>query len=257
MPQESPTKARQGIQVIARAASVLRALEGTPEGLSLGEIAQQIGLPRSTVQRIVYALADEGFVIAASPNARVRLGPSLVSLASSAKIDIDRIILPHMKELSKEIEETVDLSVQDGSMMVFIEQVTVETRTLRAVSAVGNAFPIYSCANGKAVLASLKDDELEQILAQPIHAQTPSTITTPQKLLAELDIIRESGIAYDHEEHFEGICALGVALSDPYGRNIALSIPIPSVRFYKNEKIIAKLLLRYRDIIEKALGSKA
>lgn len=250
------SSSRQGIQVIARAAAILRTLEGKPEGLSLGEIAKLVDLPRSTVQRIIYALADEGFVIAASPNSRVRLGPGLVSLGSAAKIDIDRLVLPHMKALSLEIEETVDLSVQDGDMMVFIEQVANNTRPLRAVSAVGNAFPIYSCANGKAVLASLDDDEIAQLISEPIQAQTESTITMPQKLMAEVETIRQTGIAYDHQEHFEGICAIGVALSDPYGRNIAISIPVPSVRFYKNESYIAKMLQKYKDIIEKALGTK-
>lgn len=247
---------RQGIQVIARAASILRSLEGKPSGLSLGEIAKLVDLPRSTVQRIVYALANEGFVIAASPNAKVRLGPGLVSLGSAAKVDIDRLVLPHMRALSQEIEETVDLSVQDGNMMVFIEQVTDDSQPLRAVSAVGNAFPIYTCANGKAVLASLSDQEVAELISGPIEAQTRSTITKTQTLMAELEIIRESGIAYDHQEHFEGICAMGVALSDPYGRNIAISIPVPSVRFYKNEKVMSKMLLNYKAIIEKALGSK-
>ena len=59
--------ARGGIQVIARAANILRALEGEGEGLSLGEIAARVDLPRSTVQRIVTALADEQLLIAAAP----------------------------------------------------------------------------------------------------------------------------------------------------------------------------------------------
>ena len=72
------------IQVIARAASILRALEDEPSGLSLGQIAQRVNLARSTVQRIVAALAAERFVIAASPTARVRIGPTILRLANSA-----------------------------------------------------------------------------------------------------------------------------------------------------------------------------
>lgn len=250
------SSSRQGIQVIARAASILRALEGKSEGLSLGEIAKLVDLPRSTVQRIVNALATEGFVIGSTPNAKVRLGPGLVSLGSAAKIDIDRLVLPHMKALSEEIDETVDLSVLDGNMMVFIEQVADDSRPLRAVSAVGHAFPIYTCANGKAVLASLQEEEVLNLTSEPFEAQTQSTITLSQKLFAELDDIRKTGIAYDHQEHLEGICAMGVALSDPYGRHIAVSIPVPAVRFYKNEKLIAQKLLKYKSIIEKALGAR-
>src|ERR1700735_5297633 len=64
-----------GVQVIARAASVLRALEGRPEGLSLGQIAREVGLARSTVHRIVAALANEDFVAEAQPGRGVRIGP--------------------------------------------------------------------------------------------------------------------------------------------------------------------------------------
>ena len=62
------------VQVIARAATILRALEEENAGLSLGQIAQRVNLARSTVQRIVAALETEKLVIAASPNGRVRLG---------------------------------------------------------------------------------------------------------------------------------------------------------------------------------------
>ncbi|NIB40879.1 IclR family transcriptional regulator [Pseudomaricurvus alkylphenolicus] len=243
---------RQGVQVISRAASILRTLERHTQGLSLGAIAKETGLARSTVQRIIYALETEGFVIAASPGGRVRLGPGLVSLGSAAKADIDRVILPHMKRLSEEVEETVDLSVQDGDMMIFIDQVTAQTQRLRAVSAVGNAFPIGRCANGKAVLANLPKEQAIQLLSLPGDQQ--STGRPMQPLLDELESIRASGVAFDREEHLEGICAVGAAVDDPYGRNIALSIPVPAVRFYKNEERLAKKLLQYCTIIEAALG---
>jgi len=252
---EKDSNPRQGIQVISRAANILRTLEGQPDGLSLSAIAKEVQLPRSTVQRIVYALASEGFLISATPTSRVRLGPGLVSLGSAAKADIDRVLLPHMKNLSSEIEETVDLSVQDGDMMVFIDQVVADTRKLRAVSAVGEAFSIYSCANGKAILATMENSVIEQFIQKnPIQALTDSTITSTDQLLKELDTIRKKGIAYDKEEHFEGVCALGIAIEDPYGRNIALSIPVPSVRFTRNKKLLSQKLIEYKHIIENALG---
>src|SRR5262245_42424260 len=101
---------RQGIQVIARAASVLRALDGEERGLSLAQIAQRVGLARSTVQRIVESLHAEHFVIAAAPSAGVRLGPALLRLASSASAEIDQITRPVLLELSRVLGETVDLS---------------------------------------------------------------------------------------------------------------------------------------------------
>ena len=194
--------AKQGIQVISRAVKVLRALEGHPEGLSLSAIAKEVELPRSTVQRIVGALSSEGFLISASPTSRVRLGPGLVSLGSAAKADIDRVIIPHMKQLSIEVEETVDLSVQDGKVMIFIDQVISDSQKLRAVSSVGEAFPIHTCANGKAIMANMTDKEIDQLInTKALSKLTEFTISDPTALKNEIEKIRKRGVAFDREEH--------------------------------------------------------
>src|SRR5579863_8683285 len=122
-PVASPSAPKQSIQVITRAVTVLRALEGEPEGLSLGQIAQRVGLARSTVQRIVDALRAEQLLIAASPTAGVRLGPALIRLAGSASVEFDHVTRPIIAELSQRLGETVDLSVLKGNSAVFTDQV--------------------------------------------------------------------------------------------------------------------------------------
>ncbi len=130
-PPDAPAR-KQTIQVISRAFSVLRALEDEPKGLSLGEIAQRVGLARSTVQRIVEALRSEQFLIAASPTAGVRLGPALVRLAASASVEFDAITRPIIAELSQTVGETVDLSVLKGRSAVFTDQIHGSQRILKA-----------------------------------------------------------------------------------------------------------------------------
>src|SRR3954453_6581248 len=102
---------RNQVQVIARAASILRALEGENAGLSLGQIAQRVNLARSTVQRIVASLASEKILIAASPHGRVRLGPTILRLAASVRTDVVAMARPFIMRLSNELSETVDLSL--------------------------------------------------------------------------------------------------------------------------------------------------
>src|SRR5450631_1409802 len=139
--------AGQSIQVIARAASVLRSLEGEQTGLSLAQISQRVNLARSTVQRIVDALRTEHFLIAASPTSGVRLGPALIRLAASASVEFDQITRPVISTLSQAIGETVDLSVLKGKAAIFTDQIQGSHR-LRAVSAIGETFPLYCTANG-------------------------------------------------------------------------------------------------------------
>jgi DNA-binding IclR family transcriptional regulator len=261
-------KAPAGIQVITRAANVLRALEDKPNGLSLGQIGERVGLARSTVQRIVDALRAEQLLIAASPTSGVRLGPALIRLAASASLGFDQVTRPIISALSHSIGETVDLSVLKGNSAVFTDQIQGSHR-LRAVSAIGETFPIYCTANGKAMLSVLPVEEAAELLRGLCSGQgngkgsgksgrlprlTPNTITRPQALLKLIASYRRSGIAVDDEEHTEGISALGTGFIDPIGRVIALSIPVPTARFRRIRPQITAPLLDARDAIVKALG---
>src|SRR3974390_1612594 len=153
------TNDKSQVQVIARAATILRALEEENAGLSLGQIAQRVNLARSTVQRIVAALETEKLVIAATPNGRVRLGPTILRLAASVRSDFIALARPYLERLIEELLETVDLSTVKKDHFVSIAQV-IGPQRLRTVSAVGETFPLYCTANGKAYLAQISDSPL-------------------------------------------------------------------------------------------------
>ena len=249
-------KGRHSVQVIARAANVLRALEGESDGLSLGQIAQRVGLARSTVQRIVDALSEEHFLIAASPTTGVRLGPALIRLAASAHVEFDQITRPLLAGLSQKVGETVDLSVLKGTGAVFTDQVQGVHR-LRAVSAVGETFPLHCSANGKALLSVVDEQKLDKLLRGPLPRLTPNTIVQRTDLMKVIESVRRSGVAYDLEEHTEGICAVGTAFLDPIGRAVAISIPVPTTRF-RNKRLKALLtdeILRTRTQMMESLGA--
>ena len=137
--ENGSTTDRQGIQVIARAAALLRALERRPDGLSLGELAKAIDLPRSTVQRIVDALDNEGFVLAASASSGVRLGPALLALAAATRFHMAEAARDTLEALAKECGETVDLSLVDQDKVVFIDRSTVSPHSLAKASRVSRA----------------------------------------------------------------------------------------------------------------------
>jgi DNA-binding IclR family transcriptional regulator len=244
---------RGGIQVIARAAAVLRALSGEPGGLSLGEIATRVRLPRSTVQRIVAALVDEGFLISASVRSGVKLGPALVRLAAVADTGIEQLARPFLLELSRQTDETVDLSVLQSDAVVFVDQVQ-GTQRLAAVSAVGKRFPLHCTANGKALLAILSRERREMLLSGRLKRHTAATVTDKSSLEMTLREVEQTGLAYDLEEHSLGICAVGTAFSDSAGRAYSISIPVPSSRFERKRLQISKLLTKTRSELLVALG---
>jgi DNA-binding IclR family transcriptional regulator len=249
-------RASSQIQVIARAATILRALEDEPEGLSLGQIALRVKLARSTVQRIVAALAAEKFLIAASPTGRVRMGPAILRLAASARMDFVAAVRPFLVQLSAELKETVDLAVVRGDHMVFVDQV-IGSHRLRAVSAVGETFPLYCTANGKAYLAELAADVVARLIGTSYEQRTPRTITRLDTLLRELKAIRKSGVAIDREEHTQGICAAGIVTRDPLGNAIAISVPVPAHRFYEHQRKIVTRLRAIKEALERQMLAAA
>jgi DNA-binding IclR family transcriptional regulator len=244
---EEKNGAQGGIQVIARAASVLRTLENHPGGLSLGQIAKSVGLARSTVQRIVAALAAEDFVIAAGPG-DVRIGPGLVRIAASVASNTADLIRPHLRALGDDVGETVDLAVLSGGSTVFVDQVPGRHR-LVAVSAVGERFPLHCTANGKAILSCFSADDADELIDKSLLEHPDFPIRSRVKLHVELDEIRRTHLAYDLEEHGIGISAIGIALLDVFGRPIAVSIPTPSQRFAEQRAQLAVQLKAFRKRI--------
>lgn len=254
MPRVEKSREKSQVQVIARAASIMRALEDTTTGLSLGEIAGKVGLARSTVQRIVAALETEKLVVAASPVGRVRLGPTILRLAGSVRTDFVALARPFLIELSKELHETVDLASIKGDHLVFVDQVTGSQR-LRTVSAVGESFPLYCTANGKAYLAELDDQAIEGLVGRSYKARTQHTMGKLPQLLDDIRTIRRSGFAIDREEHTIGICAAGVAMRDMLGNYVAISVPVPTQRFQKERVQICERLLATKHTLETHLSS--
>lgn len=250
------TNDKSQVQVIARAAAILRALEDENAGLSLGQIAQRVNLARSTVQRIVAALETEKLVIAATPNGRVRLGPTILRLAASVRSDFVSQARPYLERLSAELEETVDLSTVKKDHLVFIDQV-IGSHRLRTVSAVGETFPLHCTANGKAYLAQLSDAAIEALIGTVYAPCTPKTLTTLEPLLADLKAVRKAGVAFDCEEHSLGICAAGVALHDPLGNVVGISVPVPTHRFIDRQSLIAQKLLATKHALEAHMHSAA
>jgi IclR family acetate operon transcriptional repressor len=248
---------RSFIQSIARAAAVLRALgraqQGMSQGMSLGAIAAVVGLPRSTVQRLVQALQHERLVEVGGPaGPGVRLGPGLAELAGAIRVDVVRLARPHLQRLFDALRETVDISQASGREVQFLEQL-VSDRELRAVPRKDASLSLHCMANGKALLAAMSDAEVERLMGPTLTAATARSITVMSVLLDELAEVRRSGFAYDREELSDGICAIGVGITAASGQPYAVSVAVPAQRFDPALPAIRAALLACKVGIETAL----
>ncbi len=237
-----------GIQVISRAAEILRTLAETPGGLSLGQIARRVDLPRSTVQRIVGALSSEGFVSTENGSGGIRLGSEIQSLAQATARDTKDSLRPLMQRIADDTGETVDLAILDGRKMLFIDQI-VGSQRLRTVSSIGERFPLTTTANGKAALACFDEAEAARLVLAELETMSDGRPELPA-ILAEIAAIRNGALATDADEHTDGISALGFAVRDRGGDVYAISVPVPSSRFERLQTDLAKTLQTYRTKTE-------
>lgn len=240
-----------GIQVIARAAAVMRALGNNPQGLSLAAIAQIVDLPRSTVQRIINALESEYLVETLGPSGGFRLGPALGQLISQTQTDIISLLRPHMLDLSEQLQESVCLSALVNDK-VYVVNRTIAERELRVVFPIGIKAPAYATAGGKAHLATLTEEGLRQLLPDPLPSLTPQTLDFAG-LQAQLALIRDGAVAEDHGELIDGLSSFSVLLDTYLGR-YSISVVVPSCRAVTHKETIRQALLSCRQNVERAIG---
>jgi DNA-binding IclR family transcriptional regulator len=243
-----------GIQAIARSFDVLRAVVDSGSGVKLSELSKRVGLPRPTVHRIVASLQSEG-ILFLSLDGRVRTGPELTRLASTAETKLIDVSEPFMERLSNETTEKIDMAVLERDQIRFVAQVVPRVPRLLAGVTVGDLFPTYCTAPGKVLLAELGPRALRLSLPKRLPKNTERTITTIPALEAELEKVREAGLAYDLEEHSERICAVSAMVRDAMGGLAALTIAVPSERFYGREEELSEALRRSVAELNSSLGA--
>ncbi|WP_439133871.1 IclR family transcriptional regulator [Pseudomaricurvus sp.] len=244
--------AKQGIQVIARSADILRLLGENPQGLSLAEIAKGVGLPRSTVQRIVCALQAEYIVESLGGSGGVRLGSAIGKLFYKTQKDIVHITKPYLEALSEEFSESVYLATRVDMRTSVIDRVIAE-RPLRVVFPVGDGAPVFNTAAGKSLLAEMTLQEREALLGGELPVFTERS-PGRDELLAQIEEVCRTGIARDFDECEVGVSAVGVSLKTYFGVYSA-GIVLPSARLPATLDAMENALLKLKYEIEAQVGS--
>ncbi|QBR52782.1 IclR family transcriptional regulator [Erwinia sp. QL-Z3] len=243
-----------GIQVISRAAKILDALGNRPDGMSLGEIAQAVDLPRSTVQRIVAAL-DSVQLVRSSGAGGVRLGPALLRLIATLHTDVVAIAQPWLQALCDATGETVSLARASGLQLAIVHYVVAD-RELRVVPRIGLNLPLYSTSGGKALLALDSDEQARAVVGDAYEAITDLTVKAFPELIERLKEIRRTGLSYDRGETLEGISTMAVAIDTILGR-FSISLLVPSTRFQKHEALYRTEILKCKEALVDEIGKAA
>ncbi|WP_326834780.1 IclR family transcriptional regulator [Amycolatopsis rhabdoformis] len=224
----SPSSAGLPVPSVARAAYILDALAAAPDGLPLSELARTVGAPKSSCLAVCTTLVTTG-LLTRTPAGHYRLGWKVVPLGR-AYLAKSGFVLEFRRvdaELGLLAEDTIVLSLLDGRNVVYVET-RPGLRTLAMSYEIGLRLPAHCTASGKALLASLSDDEIAGRYADGrFETLTPHSISRRPQLEAEITRTRERGYAVDDEETAPGMMCVGAAVAGRGGQPVgALSVSL-------------------------------
>lgn len=215
--------------------NLLSALSADGKPRTLTSLAEQLSLTKSNTHRLLHTLIENGFVRQDgekgpySPTLRLwEMGSRIV-----AGLDLMEIARAPMRDLSRQTEESIHLSVLDGMEVVYLDKIE-GTQAVRAYTHVGSRAPAWAVATGKVMLAHIPEAE-EKLIAEATQERfTPQTLITKDALSKEFARIREAGIAFNAGEWRADVCGAAAPIRDARGFVIAaLGISGPAIRLDK------------------------
>lgn len=208
-----------GVQSVERIFQLIEQLAAHPAGASLQRLAQETGLAKSTVHRLLASLVSLGYAAQEPETGRYRLTLKMFELSSGIvnSMEIMDVAKAHLERLSQRTGEAVHLVIRDARDIVYIYK--TESGPMRMSSRVGLRSPLYCTGVGKAILATLPPEEVEDVWnhssLKKLTSRTVVDLTEMQDQLAE---VRANGYAIDDEENEMGVRCVAVAIPGPDGR---------------------------------------
>ena len=209
------------VQSVDRALTVLSHLARDGE-LGITELANRLGVHKSTAFRLVATLEAHDLVEQNSDRGRYRLGIGVVRLAGAAALRLDLVqeARPVCTELAASVGETVNVVVLSGRDAFYVDQVSGPS-ALQLHYWVGRRIPLHATSNGKVLLAHAPEDLRRDILGHPIERLTSHTLVDPQALAVELDAVLRNGYAVAVDELEMGLTAVAAPITGSHGEVIA------------------------------------
>lgn len=222
-----------GDGTVGKALDVLDRVAQAGRPVRFSELLAEGAYPKATLYRFLQTLTHQGMLSYDSDRQTYGLGVRLVRLAHAAwaQSSIAPLARPYVDRLSAEVGETIHLAQLDLGQVLYVDKRNA-LRPVEMFSQAGKVGPAYCTGVGKAMLAHLPDDALARALErQSFHRFTAQTLDTPERLMAELQAIRDRGFAFDREEHEPGIICIAVPILARSGRAMAaLSVTSTTAR---------------------------
>ncbi|GAB3431176.1 IclR family transcriptional regulator [Flindersiella endophytica] len=233
---------------LTRGLRVLELFSGRTPPLTLTDIHDASGLPKSTLVRLLSALAEAEFVMKVDDRPAYRLGHKVMELADSyvSSLDITQVAGDYLDSLSRQTRQTSNIGLLDGDQILHV-CVRLPDRPLRFEQSIGARSHNHCTGLGKVLLADLSPEQVSaHVMAEPYQKLTERTISRRAELDSELRRIRRKGFALDDNEHNVGLRCLAISLRHDGETLAALSVSGPSGEFGPEDQ------RRYLDALQDA-----
>lgn len=258
-----PDAQRYRAPAAACAADILRALADRPDQ-SVADLARAIESTRSLVYRVLGELSERTLVSETSQDGgttvyRLGLGSMEIGASYVSSVPFFELARAALRNLARLTGETANLgTLRDSDALYLMRE--EGSRSVFSVSRVGRALPAHATGMGKAMLATLTDDELEATYAADVtlYAFTEHTITDRSQLLQDLSETRTRRYAVENQETVLGRCCVGIAVdaSPIGGKVVGISVSTQSARFADEPETFLTPLLETRDALQRQLASR-
>ncbi len=247
------------IQAVSHALDLLEQFHDDVDELGVTELSKRLKLHKNNVFRLLATLESRGYIEQNKATENYRLGLKALELGQTfiKQMGLLRQAKPILERMVEDCNETSYVAIYKENHIVYLD--VVETSlTVRVVSRVGSRLPAYCTAAGKVHMAHMSEEELDELLSEQKFIQhTPTTLTSKEALMSELEKVREHGYAIDNEELDMGVRCISAPIRD-YTRRIvgAISISGPSMRITDErlEQELIPLALKASSDLSTRLG---
>lgn len=245
MSDEGHRGARHPVGSVDSALQILLLLHDQPS-LRVTAAASELGIAPSTAHRLLTTLVHRGFVTQDRVSKAYGLGPAIFSLGAqtTSVVDLREVSEPHLRALTLDLGETVNLLVLEGGTVRFVAGFESDQR-VRTHVLTGTRLPAYATSGGKVLLAEISREGLRELYPRAFRKLTERTKTFTQ-LLEELPLVLLRGYSVNVQESSMGLVAVAVPLKDRSGRTIAaVAMSAPSSRMPAAR--IREIVIRLRE----------
>jgi DNA-binding IclR family transcriptional regulator len=222
----------ESVRAVERALDVLLCFTSQTPELTMTQIAEHVGIHKSTAHRLLATLENKRFIQRDQDTGIYRLGIRLLQMAylTLEQNDLRRLAAPFMHRLCDLYEENIDLTLLDDTDVVFIN-IFEGPQRVKLAAAIGQRLPAFATASGKAILGFMPEKLVRQILDRGMPQLTRYTLISPDALFENLKSIRELGFAISEQELEEQINAVAAPIFDQENHPIAsIAVAGPAYR---------------------------